>query len=194
MKGDRNAWALPVSAYTSAVAYRRDLLEQAVLDGATVFFFQAEDGIRVIGVTGVQTCALPISKRRPRRPYQRPEISIRSSAARSKRSSSKSTSEDAAPGTLVCVAMTLQGTPSARRGRLLQLPSQLADLVAELRGVLEAQLLRGREHLLLELHDRRFQLRWSHVGLPLAPPPPPGRHLGIAHQELRDVGDPLDDR
>src|SRR3712207_7154424 len=25
-----------------------------------VFFFQAEDGIRDIGVTGVQTCALPI--------------------------------------------------------------------------------------------------------------------------------------
>src|SRR3712207_9401954 len=25
-----------------------------------VFFFQAEDGIREIGVTGVQTCALPI--------------------------------------------------------------------------------------------------------------------------------------
>ena len=24
------------------------------------FFFQAEDGIRDIGVTGVQTCALPI--------------------------------------------------------------------------------------------------------------------------------------
>src|SRR3712207_8646115 len=32
------------------------------------FFFQAEDGIRDIGVTGVQTCALPISHRpRPRR-------------------------------------------------------------------------------------------------------------------------------
>src|SRR3712207_7750422 len=28
---------------------------------ALVFFFQAEDGIRDIGVTGVQTCALPIS-------------------------------------------------------------------------------------------------------------------------------------
>src|SRR3712207_7567982 len=27
------------------------------------FFFQAEDGIRDIGVTGVQTCALPISER-----------------------------------------------------------------------------------------------------------------------------------
>src|SRR3712207_9321500 len=30
------------------------------------FFFQAEDGIRDIGVTGVQTCALPIS------PIERP--------------------------------------------------------------------------------------------------------------------------
>src|SRR3712207_8021468 len=28
-----------------------------------VFFFQAEDGIRDIGVTGVQTCALPILTR-----------------------------------------------------------------------------------------------------------------------------------
>src|SRR3712207_7979992 len=26
-----------------------------------IFFYQAEDGIRDIGVTGVQTCALPIS-------------------------------------------------------------------------------------------------------------------------------------
>src|SRR3712207_7982896 len=30
-----------------------------------VFFFQAEDGIRDIGVTGVQTCALPISLEDP---------------------------------------------------------------------------------------------------------------------------------
>src|SRR3712207_599462 len=28
-----------------------------------IFFFQAEDGIRDIGVTGVQTCALPICSR-----------------------------------------------------------------------------------------------------------------------------------
>src|SRR5919106_2644168 len=32
------------------------------------FFFQAEDGIRDYKVTGVQTCALPISSRRPRVP------------------------------------------------------------------------------------------------------------------------------
>src|SRR6267378_7552296 len=32
-----------------------------------IFFFQAEDGIRVLYVTGVQTCALPISKPSPMR-------------------------------------------------------------------------------------------------------------------------------
>ena len=32
-----------------------------VVSGSVGFFFQAEDGIRDIGVTGVQTCALPIS-------------------------------------------------------------------------------------------------------------------------------------
>src|SRR5438046_7266525 len=31
------------------------------------FLFQAEDGIRGWSVTGVQTCALPISRRTPRR-------------------------------------------------------------------------------------------------------------------------------
>ena len=34
--------------------------EHGVLMVEYVFFFQAEDGIRDIGVTGVQTCALPI--------------------------------------------------------------------------------------------------------------------------------------
>src|SRR5215217_8291258 len=32
----------------------------ASIGAVFVFFFQAEDGIRDIGVTGVQTCALPI--------------------------------------------------------------------------------------------------------------------------------------
>src|SRR5215203_2713388 len=47
------------------------------------FFFQAEDGIRGIGVTGVQTCALPISGNRsvpaPRRAEVREESSTRGS-------------------------------------------------------------------------------------------------------------------
>src|SRR2546421_1583496 len=42
-----------------------------------VFFFQAEDGIRDLIVTGVQTCALPISRStasRPRRSRSSPGI------------------------------------------------------------------------------------------------------------------------
>src|SRR3712207_7399855 len=35
------------------------------------FFFQAEDGIRDIGVTGVQTCALPICYLESVSPYAR---------------------------------------------------------------------------------------------------------------------------
>src|SRR5437868_3442253 len=34
--------------------------------GMKIFFFQAEDGIRDRNVTGVQTCALPISRQRRR--------------------------------------------------------------------------------------------------------------------------------
>src|SRR5438093_3079673 len=37
------------------------------------FFFQAEDGIRDWSVTGVQTCALPISQRSPGGPVARAE-------------------------------------------------------------------------------------------------------------------------
>src|SRR3712207_8209922 len=36
------------------------------------FFFQAEDGIRDIGVTGVQTCALPIFERHPSSAFSAP--------------------------------------------------------------------------------------------------------------------------
>src|SRR2546430_7022191 len=37
------------------------------MSGCVFFFFQAEDGIRDLTVTGVQTCALPISVRLLRR-------------------------------------------------------------------------------------------------------------------------------
>jgi len=48
MEDDRNAWAIPLSAYTYAVAYRRDLLAQAGLDGASAFAtpFALEETIR----------------------------------------------------------------------------------------------------------------------------------------------------
>lgn len=37
MEEDRNAWAIPLSMYTYAVAYRRDILAEAGLEGATAF-------------------------------------------------------------------------------------------------------------------------------------------------------------
>src|SRR5256885_7389867 len=53
-----------------------------------VFFFQAEDGIRDYKVTGVQTCALPIS------PYM-PSWSVMASAARPRRAASATSSAGA---------------------------------------------------------------------------------------------------
>src|SRR6266481_2138290 len=41
-----------------------------LLLGGMFFFFQAQDGIRVGTVTGVQTCALPISFREPEAPRE----------------------------------------------------------------------------------------------------------------------------
>src|SRR2546429_4372648 len=38
---------------------------EPILTTDLIFFFQAEDGIRDVAVTGVQTCALPIYSRRP---------------------------------------------------------------------------------------------------------------------------------
>jgi multiple sugar transport system substrate-binding protein len=48
MENDRQAWAIPLSAYTYAVAYRRDLLAKTGLDGATAFAtpFAFEETIR----------------------------------------------------------------------------------------------------------------------------------------------------
>src|SRR6266542_6024111 len=59
-------------------------------DSAIVFFFQAEDGKRGATVTGVQTCALPISSRsrrdRPAREDRRGEGRSRRNAGRGRKS------------------------------------------------------------------------------------------------------------
>src|SRR3954447_20022938 len=74
---------------------------------------------------------------------------------------------------------------------LLQLPVEGLDLVAELGGVLEAEVLRGGQHLLLQLHHRLADLLCRHaLGLPVAPAAG-GGHLGLDRQEVADVGDAL---
>src|SRR2546430_2119025 len=51
-----NMWLNGVESEPSLISWIKDLVDRLVI----VFFFQAEDGIRDLTVTGVQTCALPI--------------------------------------------------------------------------------------------------------------------------------------
>src|SRR5256885_11474729 len=63
-----------------------------------VFFFQAEDGIRDYKVTGVQTCALPISQRRARRAGARRPGACRAEARTHLQSRARRASRDAGRG------------------------------------------------------------------------------------------------
>src|SRR5690349_10552301 len=65
------------SNFGKSTDFTRELTRDFFL---TVFFFQAEDGIRDLYVTGVQTCALPICTRRgspPSRPRRPPSCRCR---------------------------------------------------------------------------------------------------------------------
>src|SRR5438445_5198639 len=74
----------------------------------SIFFFQAEDGIRDIGVTGVQTCALPIleienaSGHRGRRRRASVQIKIAGDSVALKVRSEEHTSELQSRQYLVC--------------------------------------------------------------------------------------------
>jgi len=70
-----------------------------------------------------------------------------------------------------------------------QLVAQRPELVAQLGGVLEAQLLGGREHLLLERDDELLDLLARHA-LDLAAGTALARHLRCVaeRQQLEDVG------
>src|SRR2546421_5743685 len=76
-------------AANSAWASRVNFASKAAL-GAIVFFFQAEDGIRDLIVTGVQTCALPILKPKSCATLER--------AARSRSWRARSSNHAGAPG------------------------------------------------------------------------------------------------
>src|SRR5262245_6838788 len=80
-------------------------------------------------------------------------------------------------------------------GKRVQLAAELLDLVAELRGVLEAELLRGDVHLLLERDDELLDLVPAHPRDLLLAAPAAARDGGrLEREELRDVGDALHDR
>src|SRR6202163_5115909 len=94
------------------------------------FFFQAEDGIRDRLVTGVQTCALPISFEAG--PHQGPEGVSNRRRRRGERSE-EHTSELQSPGDLVCRLLLEKkktqcgvrtGSTEARRPPLWLAPSR----------------------------------------------------------------------
>src|SRR6478672_2464501 len=91
--------------------------------------------------------------------------------------------------------------PSGRRsdplgGRHgLELAAELLDLVPQLGRVLEAELLGGHVHLLLERDDELLQLLRAHaLDLALATTAARGDVRLLQSQELGDVGNALDDR
>src|SRR5256886_14116257 len=51
--------------YNTRTMDEREMIDVSESRTSIFFFFQAEDGIRDLTVTGVQTCALPISNARP---------------------------------------------------------------------------------------------------------------------------------
>src|SRR5256885_10928863 len=59
---DRQAHGVLATAVAqdSGIREQHEMLSEGTVRLVTVFFFQAEDGIRDYKVTGVQTCALPI--------------------------------------------------------------------------------------------------------------------------------------
>src|SRR5947209_19560536 len=104
------------------------------------FFFQAEDGIRDIGVTGVQTCALPI--------YEGVELLLRDRLAEGR-------GHDVlrVAGRDVCVRVG-DRRPDERRERLLRalrLGRQLVEVRADLAGrARRAERVAGRPPVVLE--------------------------------------------
>src|SRR3989449_7955283 len=52
----------PGSGLSKVAAELRQIGDEGLSRSECFFFFQAEDGIRDVAVTGVQTCALPISR------------------------------------------------------------------------------------------------------------------------------------
>src|SRR5256886_11341242 len=94
------------------------MTSNATIDSTTVFFFffQAEDGIRDLTVTGVQTCALPISGIRPALPPRpsHPGGSGRFRSRKDEHRSEEHTSKLQSQSNLVCGLVLDKTTPDHR--------------------------------------------------------------------------------
>src|SRR5690349_762561 len=104
----------------------------ARIGGSHVFIFQAEDGIRDLYVTGVQTCALPIC--RPRPPPEETPASSESSPPCARGASPRSGAR-CDRGTRACRRLDRWRAPTRSRRRSEEHTSELQsrrDLVCRL--------------------------------------------------------------
>src|SRR2546430_9773938 len=84
--------------------------------GLLIFFFQAEDGIRDLTVTGVQTCALPILMTRPTAPSSSPPSAADPGrAAWSTATASPSSAPARTPTSSECTALPASAAHSDRK-------------------------------------------------------------------------------
>src|SRR5256886_6657302 len=121
------------------------------------FFFQAEDGIRDLTVTGVQTCALPISARpgaldRPRRGRKsRPRASRSAHERRAAPRGARSRGSDGTAGGHRA-ARRPRGAPLAGDARVTAPAASYAkalDLITRVRGVRGAMLVSAEDGIIV---------------------------------------------
>src|SRR3712207_4450598 len=123
------------------------------------FFFQAEDGIRDIGVTGVQTCALPILTVMRPPGNTKPEFTIaartRSRASRTALSASPTTVNAGRPErTSASTSTRRASTPSrANGGTRASTPERVLEVVEPHEAATAVQ--HGSEGVEAQLHARR---------------------------------------
>src|SRR3989449_3637222 len=114
------------------------------------FFFQAEDGIRDVAVTGVQTCALPISTL-PGQPVQivvAPEsVALDPYQTQQFRASGRTAAGDTMP---VTVSWTASAGPVTQSG-LYTADTSVADVLVTARSEEHTSELQSRLHLVCRL-------------------------------------------
>src|SRR5256886_12584915 len=112
----------------------------ATLYRAFNFFFQAEDGIRDLTVTGVQTCALPISRSAE---FDR-RLLFRDSAAARGLDEHRAADAAQSPPFQGSLAPLFKGVPFGAKQRLLELAGRVAAVVGRGRRLVGERLLRNQ--------------------------------------------------
>src|SRR2546430_6352712 len=157
-----------------------DTMSRSIYSSVYIFFFfQAEDGIRDLTVTGVQTCALPILIDPPERAADQLWRGRKRGAARCRASATRRlwrgrNSRARAEAGARCSGAMLEGGPRPTKHRVPHRPAELPGV-----GVLPARVV-GRDHdapIGQVARDAVSERRAVARRRPRPPPPPPSPAL-----------------